>query len=90
MNKVIDFYNAKNRLRFDIKQHPMCSFQKGTFEIVNINKEGYVEYKLLNKEQIYKVLVNPSLISKYKIGEKKRMMLSKKVFFVYWDIVYYY
>jgi hypothetical protein len=69
------------------KKDRMSVREQGFFQIQEIAKEGLVSLKKIAHNQYYKVLLTPSVTSDMRKGDILHITLSKKIFFIYWEMV---
>lgn len=89
MCRVIDFEKGRMKYRRNERNSLYYLYEKGTFEVISIGKDGFIELKLLRDEKTFKLLVDKRKLKEYSVGQKLKLMISKKLFFTYWEIEYY-
>lgn len=88
---VVDLENRRKRKAFEEsadKRHISTEYAKGAFIIKEIEEGGRVTLEKGGKD--YKILMEYPKYKEYVEGEVIKCMLSKKMFYVYWDLEYTY
>lgn len=88
---VVDLENRRKRKTFETnigKGKSTSEYVKGEFVIKTVNSSGQVILVRNNKE--YKIFIEYPKYRNFEIGQVIKCMLSKKVFFVYWELEYTY
>lgn len=84
---VIDLNAYKEYLINQKKKDKMSIREQGIFQIADIHQEGLLTLKKIGQNQYYKVLLTPLLIEDMRKGDILHSTLSKKIFFIYWEII---
>lgn len=91
MSQIIDFEKAKMRYRRDTSNDLLNVYANGVFEVINIDKHrSYIEFRHKRNGNTYKVVFNMSDIEKYKVGQRIKMAIKRKLFYTLWEVEYFY
>lgn len=83
---VVDFHAYKEYKQKQDKKDTMSLYEKGIFQVDEINKEGYISLNKIGTCRYFKVLFRPSVLGYFKKGDILQITLKKKIFFIYWEM----
>lgn len=82
---VVDFEKYKFWKKRN-ESEKLCMYDIGTFEIVEVNEEGFIRLHK-NGVEDRKVLLKYDYTHAFNVGDKVTCKLKRKTFFIYWEVV---
>lgn len=79
-------YRKKKLSKLKEKDIMGSTFERGKFVIEELNRDGYIVLRRGNTR--FKMLENESNFYSYQVGGIIDGLISRKLFYVYWELVY--